>query len=162
MLNEQNIKPRRSVYDIKVQLNNGKDFDLHSLEGKPFLIVNTASECGYTEQYDDLQKLHAEHGLTIIGFPSNDFGSQEPGNDEQIASFCKVNYGVTFPLSKKTTVIKVSTQHPLFKWLSETELNGWNDTEPTWNFCKYLIDEEGKLKGFFGSSVQPGELIEHL
>ena len=162
MINQQNVTPKQSIYNFQFELNNGSVFDMHTMKGKSFVIVNTASECGYTRQYEDLQALFEKEGLMIIGFPSNDFGAQEPGTDQEIASFCKVNYGVNFPLAKKAVVKKSDKQHPIFNWLSDETLNGWNTAEPNWNFCKYLIDEEGKLKGFFASSVEPAELLNYL
>ena len=121
------------------------------------MLVNTASNCGYTSQYDDLQKLYESFRdkLVIIAFPANDFKEQEKGSDEEIAEFCRVNYGVTFPLAAKSSVVKGKHQNEVFKWLSDETLNGWNDQEPTWNFCKYLVDEEGKLIKFFDTGVSP-------
>ena len=127
------------------------------LKGKKLLLVNTASACGYTGQYAELEELYKKYKdqLVIIGFPANDFKQQEQKNDEEIAEFCKVNYGVTFLLAKKSSVIKGAEQHPVFAWLSDAGKNGWNDEEPTWNFCKYLVDEEGILKAFFPQTVSP-------
>ena len=128
------------------------------------LIVNTASDCGYTPQYTDLEKLYKEYKdkLIILGFPANDFGEQEKGSNEEIASFCQINYGVTFPLMQKSTVIKSAAQNEVFKWLSDKNKNGWNEQEPTWNFCKYLVDENGILVNVYNSSVSPYELIDEL
>lgn len=158
-MNTTSVQPPVSVYDYSFELNTGETFHLSALKGKKFMLVNTASDCGYTGQYAALQELFAAAEMMILGFPSNDFGQQEKGTDEQIQSFCKVNYGVTFPLAKKSSVVKSPAQNDLYKWLSSSEMNGWNDQEPTWNFCKYIIDEEGKLAGFYGSSVEPAELI---
>jgi glutathione peroxidase len=118
--------------------------------------VNTASRCGYTPQYEDLQKLHELYSedLTILGFPSNNFMGQEPGTNEEIVAFCKKNYGVTFQMFSKIDV-KGKQQHPVYQWLSTKELNGWNDKSPSWNFCKYLIDEEGNLVKFLKSGHDP-------
>ena len=115
-----------------------------------------ASKCGYTPQYEDLQKLNEEYGdkITILGFPANNFGGQEPGTNEEIKKFCTGNYGVTFPMFEKISVKGVD-KHPLYRWLTDKSMNGWNDQEPTWNFCKYFIDENGELKHFFQSSVNP-------
>ena len=122
------------------------------------MLVNTASGCGYTAQYEQLETLYQQYKekLVIIGFPSNDFREQEQLNDAQIAAFCKENFGVTFPLVQKSIVISKAGQNEIFKWLSNKTLNGWNNEAPTWNFCKYLIDEDGNLTHFFASSVEPG------
>ncbi|MFT3678433.1 MAG: glutathione peroxidase [Chitinophagaceae bacterium] len=151
------VEPPQSIYDLHVTLNNGQDLDLASLKGKKILIVNTASNCGYTHQYEALQELSAKytHQLEVIGFPANDFKEQEKGNDEEIASFCKVNYGVTFPLVRKSVVVPGSDQHPVFYWLTHASANGWNDQAPVWNFSKYLVAEDGKLLGYFDPGVSP-------
>lgn len=145
-----------SIYDFKVEAIDGTTIDFAEYKGKKLLIVNTASKCGYTPQYEDLQALHEAYGdkLVILGFPSNNFMGQEPGSNLQIAEFCKENYGVTFQMMAKVEV-KGNNQHPLYKWLSSKELNGWNDEVPSWNFCKYLIDENGKLVKFYKSGVKP-------
>lgn len=146
----------KSFYDYKVKDINGEEVDLSQFKGKKLLLVNVASKCGYTPQYADLQKLHEKHGdkVTIIGFPANNFGGQEPGTNEDIKQFCSENYGVSFPLMDKISV-KGADKHPLYRWLSDKSLNGWNDKEPSWNFCKYLINEKGELVQFFPSSVKP-------
>ena len=130
---------------------------LSELKGKKILLVNTASDCGYTAQYAGLQALHEKHfdKLVIVGFPANDFGAQEKGPDDGILEFCKVNFGVSFPLAKKSTVIKSLEQNEVYRWLTNEENNGWNNVAPTWNFCKYLVDEEGNLVNFFESGVDP-------
>jgi glutathione peroxidase len=153
---QENNMSATSFYDFKVKTIDGKDFDLKSLKGKKVLIVNTASECGFTPQYKDLQALHEKYKekLTIIGFPANNFGGQEPGSNTEIKGFCEKNYGVTFQMMEKISV-KGSDMHPLYKWLSTKEQNGWNNETPNWNFCKYLIDENGQLLKFFNSSVKP-------
>jgi glutathione peroxidase len=139
-----------SLYDFKINALGGKVVDFSQYKGKTLLIVNTASECGYTPQYADLQKLHETHGdkITILGFPANNFGGQEPGTNEQIASFCQKNYGVTFQMFEKISV-KGSDQHPLYTWLKEK-----TGQEPSWNFCKYLVKPDGTVK-FFKSGVKP-------
>jgi len=160
--NTNNIKPITSVYDIPFELNNGKTETLSAYKNKKILIVNTASHCGYTNQYEGLEKLFEQNSenVELIAFPSNNFKEQEKGNDEEIAQFCKVNYGVTFPLAKKSIVIKTSDQNKIFEWLSHKEKNGWLQQEPTWNFCKYLINEEGVLTHFFEAAIEPlGEEI---
>lgn len=155
--NKNSMQPAISFYTLSAQLNSGKQLSFESLKGKKVLIVNTASDCGYTPQYAELQKLyeHSKGRLEIIGFPANDFKEQEKGSDEEIASFCQVNYGVAFPLAKKSTVIKADGQHEVFKWLTDKNLNGWNDIPPSWNFSKYLINEEGLLVNYFDPSVSP-------
>lgn len=160
--NTNNVKPKSPVYDIPFQLNTGKTDTLSAYKNKKILIVNTASACGYTNQYEDLEKLFQQYSdtLELIAFPSNNFKEQEKGSDEDIAQFCKVNYGVTFPLAKKSAVIKNAEQNKIFEWLSNKEENGWLEQQPTWNFCKYLINEEGVLTHFFEAAIEPlGEEI---
>ncbi|MFN7492209.1 MAG: glutathione peroxidase [Cyclobacteriaceae bacterium] len=141
-----------SIYDFKIQSIDGKEIDFVQYKDKTLLIVNTASECGYTPQYADLQELHEKIGnqITILGFPANNFGGQEPGTNVQIASFCKKNYGVTFQMFEKISV-KGSDQHPLYQFLKEK-----SGKEPSWNFCKYLVKPDGTVK-FFASGVNPGD-----
>ncbi|WP_114751008.1 glutathione peroxidase [Pleomorphovibrio marinus] len=145
-----------SIYEVKMNDIDGEEVDFSTFKGKKLLLVNVASKCGYTPQYEGLQELHEKHGdkLVVMGFPANNFGGQEPGSLEEIKSFCSSTYGVTFPMFEKISVKGVD-KHPLYRWLSDKEMNGWNNTEPSWNFCKYLIDEEGKLVKFFPSSVKP-------
>jgi len=149
--------PITSVYTIPFELINGDTTDLSVYRGKKIVVVNTASDCGYTGQYEELQKLYEQRkdDVVIIGFPANDFKQQEKGSNEEIASFCKKNYGVEFPLAMKTTVVKSADQHPIFKWLSDQKQNGWNEQAPSWNFSKYVIDEQGKLIGYFDPGVSP-------
>ena len=120
------------------------------------MLVNVASKCGYTPQYEELQKLYEAYmgKLTILAFPANNFGGQEPGTSEDIKTFCSENYGVTFPIFEKISVKGVD-KHPLYRWLSDKKLNGWNNEEPSWNFCKYFINEKGELVKFFPSKVKP-------
>jgi glutathione peroxidase len=156
----ENIDHKKSLvdfYSLKIRLNDNTDFSLSSVKGKKVILVNTASDCGFTAQYDELQKLYKEYGdkIVVIGFPANDFKQQEKKSDKEIASFCKINYGVTFPLAIKASVIKNEQQQEVFKWLTDKSLNGWNDKAPTWNFCKYVVDENGILTHFFASSVSP-------
>ena len=142
--------PSSSLYDFKMSAIDGKTVDFAQFKGKNILIVNTASKCGYTPQYADLQKLQQAYGskVTILGFPANNFGGQEPGTNSEIAGFCQKNYGVTFQMFEKISV-KGSDQHPLYVWLKEK-----TGEEPSWNFCKYLIKADGSVK-FFKSSVNP-------
>ncbi len=156
-LSNDKTTPPVSFYSLRATLNNGSELDFSSLKGKKVLLVNTASECGYTNQYNDLQKLSEQYKdkLEVIGFPANDFKEQEKGTDDQIAEFCKVNFGVTFPLIKKSVVIKDAEQNPVYKWLTDPMQNGWNNEPPSWNFSKYLVSEEGVLLHYFGPSVQP-------
>ena len=157
LANTKKAQPVHPIYDLQVQLNNGSTVSLQQYKGKKLLLVNTASDCGYTNQYEDLQKLYGQFNnqLEIIGFPANDFKEQEKGSDEQIARFCKINFGVTFPLAKKSVVIKAAGQNNVFKWLSGKDQNGWNDQQPSWNFSKYLINEQGVLTYYFAPSVSP-------
>lgn len=152
--NEQNAE--KTFYDFTMTTLEGEKIDFSQYKGKKVLVVNVASKCGYTPQYEDLQKLNEEYGdkVVILGFPANNFGGQEPGTNEDIKKFCTANYGVTFPMFEKISVKGVD-KHPLYRWLSDKSLNGWNDQEPTWNFCKYFIDEKGELKQFFQSKVNP-------
>jgi len=146
----------KTLYDFKVTSLDGQPLDLAKYRGNKVLIVNTASKCGFTPQYAKLQALHEKMGdkLVILGFPANNFAGQEPGTNSEIAGFCKKNYGVTFQMCEKVSV-KGDDQAPLYKWLTNKEENGWNDKVPTWNFCKYLINEKGQLTNFWESKVDP-------
>src|SRR6266496_6105126 len=154
--NKNKIVPAESLYKLSVPLNNGSQLNFDSLKGKKVLLVNTASDCGYTNQYDDLQKLFetTKDKLIVIGFPANDFREQEKGNDAEIAQFCKINFGVTFPLAKKSSV-KGEKQNEIFKWLSDKNENGWNNKQPSWNFSKYLVNEQGLLTHYFDPAISP-------
>jgi glutathione peroxidase len=149
--------PTVPFYTLSAQLNGNKELSFESLKGKKVMIVNTASDCGYTNQYAELQKLyqHSKDELIIVAFPSNDFKEQEKGSDSEIAEFCQRNYGVSFPLAKKTIVRRGLNQNKVFAWLTDQKLNGWNSQEPTWNFSKYIIDEEGNLTHYFDPAVSP-------
>ena len=142
---------QKSIYEFNMVSLDGENIDFSRYKGKYILIVNTASKCGFTPQYKDLQLLHEryEDRLHVLGFPANDFMWQEPGSDEEIAAFCEKNYGVTFQMFSKIGV-KGKDQHPLFKWLQHK-----TGKAPRWNFCKYLIDPEGNVLGFFPSKVNP-------
>ncbi|MDN3596902.1 glutathione peroxidase [Zunongwangia endophytica] len=147
------------IYDYQVEDISGKEFDLSSLKGKKVMIVNTASKCGFTPQYASLQKLYEQYkfdDFVIIGFPSNDFGNQEPGSNEEIEEFCQQNYGVDFPMMSKITV-KGKDMHPLYKFLTQKKKNGFKDSEVKWNFQKYLIDENGKLVAVLESNKLPND-----
>jgi glutathione peroxidase len=139
-----------SIYDFKLNSIDGQPIDLSTYKGKNLLIVNVASKCGYTPQYADLEKLYETYGdkVVVLGFPANNFGSQEPGTNVQIAEFCKQNYGVKFPMFEKLSV-KGDDQHELYKWLKAK-----TGEEPSWNFCKYLVKPDGTVK-FFNSKVNP-------
>jgi glutathione peroxidase len=157
LYNKKNIKPVSSIYNHFVGIINGDLLMLQEWKGKKILIVNTASDCGYTAQYKELEKLHQQYGqlIKIIAFPSNDFGEQEKGSDHEIIQFCQDNFGVSFPVAKKSTVIKSGDQHPVFHWLTSKDKNGWNDQAPKWNFCKFLINEEGMLTHYFEPTISP-------
>lgn len=145
-----------SIYEIDLKLNNGEFISLSKFKGKKLMFVNVASRCGYTSQYKKLQQLYEEKNdvLEIIAIPCNDFGRQEPGSAKTIKEFCELNYSITFTIADKQQ-IKSNTTSQLYKWLSDPDLNGWNDRLPSWNFCKYLINENGELTHFFKSNVNP-------
>lgn len=154
----EKFSPRRaprqtstSVYDFKIPSIDGRLIDFSQFRNRNLLIVNTASRCGYTPQLAELQKLHEQYGdkVTVLGFPANNFLWQEPGNDNDIASFCEINYGVTFQMFTKISV-KGKDQHPLYQWL-ETRTG----RRPSWNFCKYLINKHGQAVSFYPSAVSP-------
>jgi glutathione peroxidase len=155
--NKENKYPLTPFYQLRATANNGSFLNFDQFKGKKVLLVNTASDCGYTGQYDELEKLYKlfQNKLVILGFPANDFKEQEKGTDEAIAEFCRINYGVTFPLIKKTSVIRGTEQNEVFQWLTNKNKNGWNDQSPTWNFAKYLVNEEGILTNYFAPSVSP-------
>ncbi len=137
-------------------LNNGQPFLFSDLRDKKVLLVNTASDCGYTAQYADLQQLQEQFpDLVILAFPANDFKDQEKGDDKSIAQFCQLNYGIRFPLMQKSSVVKGIQQNPVFAWLSDAAQNGWNNQPPEWNFSKYLVNKKGQLMHYFGPSVSP-------
>jgi glutathione peroxidase len=143
-------------YDFKVKTLEGSDFDFATLKGKKVMIVNTASKCGFTPQYKDLEEVYVKYqdNLVIIGFPANNFASQEPGTAAEIRKFCTENYGVTFPLMEKISV-KGNDMAPIYKWLTSKKENGVMDSEVKWNFQKYLIDENGKLVDVVYSKDKP-------
>jgi len=146
-----------SIYDYKVTTITGDEFDLSQLKGKKVLIVNTASKCGFTPQYDELQELYEKYrnsNFIIIGFPANNFLHQEPGSNEEIATFCKINYGVTFPMMEKISV-KGNDIHPLYSYLTQKSENGVLDVSVSWNFQKFMIDENGHVVGYAKPSTKP-------
>ncbi len=147
---------QKSIYDFKVEGLDGNTIDFAQYKGKKILIVNTASECGYTKQYEGLQALYEKYKdrLVIVGFPANNFGGQEPGSNSEIKEFCKKNYGVTFPMAAKISV-KGDDTAPVYKWLCSKTENGVLDAEIKWNFNKFLIDEKGKMVAKFDSGVTP-------
>lgn len=155
--NSNNRAPLQSIYPLQIKMNSGQAISLENYRGKKLLLVNTASNCGFTNQYDDLQHLYEQYAdkLTIIGFPSNEFKQQEQGDDKAIADFCRINFGVTFPITSKTLVLRGGEQNEVYRWLTQPDLNGWNSHNPDWNFSKYLINENGVLTHYFGPSVSP-------
>ncbi len=147
---------KANFYDLKAISIDGEEVSFEKYKGKKVLIVNVATKCGYTYQYEDMQKLNDlyEGKVAVLGFPANDFLFQESGSNESIAEFCETVFGVTFDMFEKITT-KGRKQSPVYTWLSDSNLNGWNDQRPTWNFCKYLVDERGELIAFFDSKVKP-------
>jgi glutathione peroxidase len=155
-LNAQN---NTSIYQFKVEDLSGNTFDFASLKGKKILIVNTASKCGYTPQYEQLEAVYNKYknkNLVIIGFPANNFMWQEPGTNAEIATFCKSKYGVTFPMMAKISV-KGKDMHPIYQFLTQKKLNGVLDSKVEWNFQKYLINEKGQLEQVYMSGVKPND-----
>lgn len=153
--NKENVLPQESFYSLKATSGNGEEIDFGDFKNRKVLVVNLASKCGFTPQYAELEKLNQSNkNLVILGFPSNNFGNQEPGSDSEISGFCKINFGVTFPLFKKDEV-KGNLKQPVYQWLTDKSKNGWNDEAPKWNFYKYLVDENGILTKVFSSSVSP-------
>lgn len=148
---------RPNIYQYKVKAIDGSDFHMASLEGKKVIIVNTASKCGLTPQYKELQELYDKYkdqGLEIIGFPANDFLSQEPGSNNEIAEFCQLNYGVTFSMMEKISVVG-DQMAPIYQFLTQEKLNGFADSKVEWNFQKYLINEKGQLEKVVGPRITP-------
>ncbi len=146
-----------SIYDFTVKTLEGENFSFSELKGKKVMIVNTASKCGFTPQYEELQILWEQYGgddFIIIGFPANNFMKQEPGTNDEIKEFCTRNYGVTFPMMSKISV-KGKDMHPVYKWLTSKELNGFEDSDVQWNFQKYLLDENGKLVKVIKPRIKP-------
>lgn len=154
--NADGVVANESFYALQGLLNDGSSFTFSRLANKKVLLVNLASDCGYTPQYKELQQLQEmySNSLLILGFPANDFKGQEPGSDSEIKTFCEINYSISFPLFQKHSVLR-PFQNTIFKWLSHKGLNGWNNQQPVWNFCKYLVGEDGKLLYFFPPFVSP-------
>ncbi|GHV23679.1 glutathione peroxidase [Bacteroidia bacterium] len=150
------VIPPVSFYDLKFTSISGEPVRFDIFKGKYVLIVNTASKCGFTPQFKDLEELYQQYKdkLIVVGFPSNDFGSQDPGTNKEIAEFCQMNYGVSFLMMEKSPV-KGESKNIVYQWLTDVKKNGWNTQEPTWNFCKYLIDPSGNLLSFYPSKVKP-------
>ena len=152
-----NTMEKQTIYQFKVEDLSGKTFDFSSLKGKKILVVNTASKCGLTPQYKDLEKIYKEYkdkGFVIVGFPANNFGHQEPGTNAEIETFCEMNYGVTFPMMSKISV-KGSDMHPIYQFLTLKAKNGVQDSDVQWNFQKYLINEKGELAKVISPEVLP-------
>jgi glutathione peroxidase len=147
-----------SIYDFKVTGLTGGNIDFSKYKGQKILIVNTASECGNTPQYSELEAMYEKYKgkLVIVGFPANDFGAQEPGSNEQIATFCKKNYSVSFPMASKITV-KGDEMAPIYHWLTEKKYNNLKDSEVKWNFQKYLLNEKGQLVAVFKPGMKPND-----
>lgn len=145
-----------SIYDFKIEALDGSTIDFSKYKGKKILIVNTASKCGFTPQYEGLEELYKKYkdNLVIIGFPANNFGKQEPGSNEEISDFCQKNYGVSFPMAAKISV-KGKDMAPIYHWLTNKEYNKVKNSSVKWNFQKYLIDEKGQLVDVFGSTAKP-------
>jgi glutathione peroxidase len=157
--NVNGIRPKLSFYDLQATSINGATISFDQFKRKKVLVVNLASRCGYTPQYEQLEALFLQNPtLTILGFPSNNFGGQESGSDAEIVQFCQTRYGVTFPLFKKNEV-KGNNKQNVYQWLTDADQNGWNDEEPAWNFYKYLVDESGTLMKVASSSVLPVDLL---
>jgi glutathione peroxidase len=159
MIAMMNSSDKETIYQFQVKDIQGNDFDFASLKGKKIMVVNTASKCGLTPQYEKLEALYEKYkdkNFVIIGFPANDFMSQEPGSNEEIESFCKMNYGVSFPMMSKISV-KGKDMHPVYHFLTEKDKNGLEDSKVEWNFQKYLIDENGHLEKVISPRIQPDD-----
>lgn len=154
--NMTEVLPKTSFYNLEAISINGETVSMSEFKGKKIIVLNVASKCGYTPQYAVWEAYYEKNkdSIVVLGFPCNQFLKQEPGTAEEIQSFCTLNYGVTFPMFDKVKV-KGDDKHPIYQWLTNPEENGWNKEEPSWNFCKYLIDEEGRLTHFFSSKITP-------
>lgn len=160
-----NTTQAQSIHEFIVKGIDGKEIAMSQFKGKKILIVNTASKCGYTPQYEALEKLYTQYKdqLVVIGFPCNQFGGQEPGTKEEIVAFCTKNFGVSFPLTDKVAV-KGSDIAPIYQWLTQKNKNGVLDATISWNFNKFLIDEEGKMLAYFPSNIKPdsASILDYL
>ena len=147
---------KMSVYNIKINDLDGKPINLEKFKGKYLLFVNVASKCGFTKQYADLQELYDLYidNLMVIGVPCNQFGAQEPGSPDEIQTFCKKNYGVTFLMTEKI-LVKGNNKHPLYNWLTDKSLNGVKNSTVKWNFQKYIVDKDGNLIDYFYPMTRP-------
>lgn len=158
-------EPTQSIYDIAINGLDGRSLKLSDYKGKHILFVNVASKCGFTGQYEDLQKLYDKYEgkLMVIGVPCNQFGGQEPGTASDIQTFCQANYGVTFQMTEKVDV-KGGNQHPLYKWLTDQSINGKSSSTVKWNFQKYLVNGNGQLVDYYFSVTNPmsGKITKHL
>jgi glutathione peroxidase len=164
--NKAIVKGTVEFYTLTTKDIAGNTFSFEQFKGKKVLIVNTASDCGYTGQYENLEKLSKQFkdNLVVVGFPANDFKNQETKDDQAIAAFCQKNYGVSFPLMAKSVVVKSNAQNGVYAWLTSATLNGWCNQAPAWNFCKYLVNEQGVLTHYFPMSVDPldAKIIEAI
>jgi glutathione peroxidase len=153
-----------TIYDFSAKTLQGKDVSLSEYRGKPLLIVNTASKCGFTPQYEGLEKLYKAHqdkGLAVLGFPCNQFGAQEPGNEEEIGAFCQANYGVSFPMFAKIDVNGANT-HPLYDYLKGEKAGILGSKRIKWNFTKFLVNREGKVVGRFAPTTKPADIEQAI
>lgn len=160
MTTSMEAQTKQSIHQFKVKDLSGKSFDFATLKGKKILVVNTASRCGYTPQYEQLEFIYEKfknEKFVVIGFPANNFGSQEPGTNAEIATFCKANYGVTFPMMSKISV-KGSTMDEVYQFLTQKAKNGLKDSNVEWNFQKYLLNEKGELEQVYLSGVNPTDV----
>lgn len=157
LTNTTEAQPATSLYNLSVLLNDHSRMSLKTYLGKKILFVNTASDCGFTGQLLELQKLYEKYGekIVVIGFPANDFKQQESRSDKEIEKFCTNNYGVSFPLAAKSSVVRSAAQNEVYQWLTDQEKNGWNSRQPSWNFAKFLVDERGVLTHYFDPAISP-------
>lgn len=154
---KKTVMEKQTIYQFKVEDLSGKQFDFASLKGKKIMIVNTASKCGNTPQYKDLEAIYKEYkskGFVVVGFPANNFGSQEPGTNKEIAAFCQLNYGVSFPMMDKVSV-KGNDMCAVYQFLTQKSKNGLKDSQVEWNFQKYLLNEKGELEKVISPQTQP-------
>ncbi|GAA4344878.1 glutathione peroxidase [Flaviaesturariibacter amylovorans] len=153
---EPAVTPPASLYDLELTLSNGERLPLSRFRGRKLLLVNTASNCIYTSHYETLRELEARSiGLAIIAFPANDFKEQEQGSDAEIGAFCRTAFSISFPVARKAPVLPGADQQAVYRWLTDPAQNGWNSQAPTWNFAKYLVDEQGRLTHYFDPAITP-------